>query len=167
MLVSSVNASSYLRNAVKSNSGDAMRLVRYLLFATVMVTCLILGLWSVRIEAENRVEPISLCEAIENQYVYHGLTLKISASMSGKFVHDKRCGNEDGEWAEIKLLDQPEFDDLKNELRTLNSAYSFAKSDVIVLGTFQHVGENCVSLPHAIVNARILSARPVEATLVK
>lgn len=138
-----------------------MKLLRILLFSPVFIATLVAGLLVVRFEAEKRSEPISLCEAIDNRFLYNGLDLTISARFSGNAIHDGRCGEEYGRWANVEFSDQPEFDQLKGELRKLNTADAFADTGIVMSGRFEYFGPNCVSQDTSVVNARILSAEPV------
>jgi len=55
---------------------------------------------------------------------------------------------------------------LLNDLGKLNTAGSLATSEVIIVGKFEYVGENCVSSPHLLSNARLEQAMPIKVKYV-
>jgi hypothetical protein len=138
-------------------------MLRYSLFLFLSFATTIGGLWAVRFEAENREQPLSLCEVTTNKLLFSGLRLTVRANAtSDRYIHDYGCGGEYGEWTNLELLEPSAHVELIDKLDQLNTASQFAYSRVTIEGDFSYIGPNCVSQDSSITNAKIIDAEAIQ-----
>jgi hypothetical protein len=81
-------------------------------------------------------------------------------------LNDPGCGGEYGVFADVMVERQPEYFGLVEDLRRLNTADSYATSQVVLTGKFEDVGQSCVSARYLISGARLERADPIKVEIV-
>ena len=143
-----------------------MSMSRLVLRTSVAALTLMAGIWLARTSVHLRTSPVSLCEVTGNTALYGGQMVRITGALSVSFLNDRGCDGEYGVFADVMLEEQPEYAGLIEDLRRLNTADSYATSEVILTGRFEDVGPSCVGGPYRINEARLEKVGPIDVEFV-
>jgi hypothetical protein len=115
--------------------------------------------------------PFTLCETTGRIALYDNQLIQVAGALSGGMgdvllLNDPGCGGEYGVFADVMLERQPEYLGLVEDLKRLNTANSYATSQVVLTGQFEDVGQTCTSAPYRISGARLHKVGPIKVEIV-
>lgn len=144
---------------------------RFLLRISVAVLTLIAGVWLARMAVSFRSAPLPLCEATGSTALYDNQLIRVTGALSGNVggafaLNDLGCGGEYGVFADVMLERQPEYSGLVEDLKRLNTADSYATSQVVLTGKFEDLGQTCTALRYRLSGARLQQAGPIRVEIV-
>lgn len=144
---------------------------RFLLRISVAVLTLIAGVSFARMVVSFRPGPFPLCEATGSTALYDSQLIRVTGALSGDTggtfsLNDPGCGGEYGVFADVMLERQPEYSGLVEDLKRLNTADSYATSQVVLTGKFEDLGQTCTLPRYRISGARLQQAGPIKVKIV-